>query len=412
MTVTYEMKATKQKNIFSYKSKDGEIKFMFRLHLGKDEVTNKPKNTTGRGFDTISEALAARDTKKSKFEARKRSSKNQPILFKDLAYQWLEEYKEGNIEPSTFYKTAGIVKNHIIPVMGDVEFVDITAKDCKLYIKEFSKRVKNFKKITSYASLILQHGVLEEYIALNPFHKLTDSDKEGTKRPSTFKSSNTLEKRSYLFPEELNSLLDFLENETDSKIYTFFRFLAYTGCRRGEVFALTWRDIDFTDKKVTINKAVGYSSSLGNYLKGTKNGLIRCIALDDKTLSVLKDWQTKQKEILKFLNLPHKNSNQLIFQNMSNNFINGNKSNQWLEKAKNSLSFCENVQLSSHSFRHSHATICASNGTALVDIQHRLGHVGSDTTTKFYIHPTATSDKKMSETFVKALEDARKSIVE
>lgn len=38
-------------------------------------------------------------------------------------------------------------------------------------------------------------------------------------------------------------------------------FILYTGCRRGESLALTYKDIDHKRKKITINKSVCYGTS-------------------------------------------------------------------------------------------------------------------------------------------------------
>lgn len=45
--------------IKSYKTKNGEIRYMFSIHLDFDHSTNKVKRTTHRGFKSLIEAETA-----------------------------------------------------------------------------------------------------------------------------------------------------------------------------------------------------------------------------------------------------------------------------------------------------------------------------------------------------------------
>lgn len=412
MTKKYTMIPTGKDQIYSYKMSDGTIKFMFRLYLGKDEETGELKNTTARGFDSISEAIIARDVRKARHEARK--NPNRPILVKDLVMLWLEDYRE-TVEPSTFDKTAGMVKNHIIPVMGDLEFEELTPLDCRNFVRSFSTRVKYHHKLTNYASLALGHGVLLGYLDENPFNKLSPSDKKGIKSNSSLKQ-NSYKKRPYFLPTEINSLLDYLRGENNFKVYVFFRFLAYSGCRKGEALALTWDKINFKNKVVTIDASVSSAKEQGLYVTNTKGEKAkerksrpiekRQIALDDQTITLLQAWKDQQKELLNMLNLKQGNQNQLVFQNSNNQHIYPTQTERWLSKARENLTFSQEMEFTPHALRHSHATICANNGVSLVTIQKRLGHSCKDITSKYYIHLTAESDRAASETFVTVLANA------
>ena len=414
MAGKYEMKQTSEKHIYSYKTKDGEIKFMYRLYLGKDKVTGELKNTTARGFDSVSDAIAARDMKKEKYEARKKFSSNRPILFSELVTLWLEDYRE-TVEPSTFDKTAGMVKNHIIPIMGHLEFENFTPLDCRNFVRKFSQRVKYHHKLTNYASLALGYAVLLGYLDANPFDKLSSSDKKGLKADSSTNQDSS-GKRQYFLPYEINTLLDYLEKENDFKVYVFFRFLAYSGCRKGEALALTWDKINFEDKVVTINAAISTAKGKGLYQTATKGAKAkqrksrpietRRIALDDQTLTLLKEWKIQQKELLKMMNLKQGKRNQLVFQNSNNEHIYPTQTERWLSNARKNLAFSQEMEFTPHALRHSHATICAANKVPLVTIQKRLGHSCKDITSKYYIHLTAESDREASETFVNALAKA------
>ena len=65
--------------------------------------------------------------------------------------------------------------------------------------------------------------------------------------------------------------------------------------RKSEGFGLMWKDIDFENNEVRINKAVARGKE-GLYLGPTKNGLPRTIKMDDTTMQLLKAWKKKLAE--------------------------------------------------------------------------------------------------------------------
>ncbi len=68
---------------------------------------------------------------------------------------------------------------------------------------------------------------------------------------------------------------------------TAIAFVAWTGCRRGEVCALRWSDIDFDGRSVLICRSVVPIPG-GVQVKGTKTGDVRRIALGTKTIGLLR----------------------------------------------------------------------------------------------------------------------------
>ncbi len=67
-----------------------------------------------------------------------------------------------------------------------------------------------------------------------------------------------------------------------------------TGMRRNEVLGLKWPDIDFTRKRLHLNRglvAVGYEV---HQTRGKTKNARRAIALDDTTLTILSSWRDFQ----------------------------------------------------------------------------------------------------------------------
>ncbi len=68
---------------------------------------------------------------------------------------------------------------------------------------------------------------------------------------------------------------------------TAIAFVAWTGCRRGEVCGLRWKHVDLDAKSALIAQSV-VSVPGGVQVKGTKTGEVRRIALGTKTVALLR----------------------------------------------------------------------------------------------------------------------------
>ena len=94
--------------------------------------------------------------------------------------------------------------------------------------------------------------------------------------------------------EDVRKLLDHVLS-ADPEWGTMIAFVAWTGCRRGEVCGLRWTDIDLDRKSVLIARSVAAVPG-GAQVKGTKTGDIRRIALGTKSVALLRDLRTRCQE--------------------------------------------------------------------------------------------------------------------
>ncbi len=76
---------------------------------------------------------------------------------------------------------------------------------------------------------------------------------------------------------------------------TAIAFSAWTGCRRGEVCGLQWRDLDLDSKSALIRRSVAGIPG-GVEIKGTKTGEVRRIALGTKTVELLQSHRERCEE--------------------------------------------------------------------------------------------------------------------
>ena len=128
---------------------------------------------------------------------------------------------------------------------------------------------------------------------------------------------------------------------------TFFTFLYYTGCRKGEVLALTWNDIDFKSNIIEINKTL-YSKIKGCFeITNTKNYQNRKIKMSNRLIQQLILYKNKLIKENKY------NPNSFVFG--GDRFLPlttiDNHKNKYFKKA----GFDNPITI--HEFRHSHVSL-------------------------------------------------------
>lgn len=355
--------------IKSYTKKDGKTYYMFKLYLGIDSQTGKQIHVTRRGFQTKKEAsltLAQLRVEVSKGKYKK------PITetYEDLYNVWIQHY-ERTVEESTFVKTLGIFKNHILPALGHYRIEKLSVAICQSFVDDCSLKLKRFRMVKTYASKVIDFAIKREYISSNPF-KLVDFPK--------IKASAVLDKEvNYYSKEQLIDFLQCLKQYGNAKITAFFYLLAFSGIRKGEALALTWADLNFDTKELLITKALSRGKNNKLYIKSTKTDTIRQLLIDDETCSVLSEWKRIQQ--VKFPNANGKS--QLMFTNEQNALLQQTVPRKWLMKIIDTYGL---PYTHVHSFRHVHCSLLFEAGASVKEVQERLGHTDVQTTLNIYTH--------------------------
>ena len=171
----------------------------------------------------------------------------------------------------------------------------------------------------------------------------------------------------------------------------------FTGCRRGELLALRWEDIDRKAGTITINKKISYTSGKPVLEDHTKTAAgMRTIPL----LAPLAD-------------ALHKDRIGLIFHDRNGNYLNSRQlSSLWRD-------FCDGLGLYTsepadgghggckvprrlypytlHWMRHTFATICYDAGVDVKSAASMLGHANDQTTMEIYTHLTKSREQASAE---------------
>ena len=370
--------------------KDNKKYYMIQLYLGKDEITGKVRKTTRRGFKTKKEALLCEA--KIKTEIATNGLLNTDVTtFKEIYELWYEGYQH-TIKESTLVVNSYVFKL-LLDKLEHIQLKKITLPFCQKIITDYSKEfsLSTLKKIKIYGGMIFDYAVKMKVIYSNPMKDVL--------LPKKKVDITSNDKDLYYSKDELNHFLKLVDSTNDIKLSAMFRVLAYTGIRKGELQALEWSDIDFTNNTININKTLSINSEHKITVQTPKSkSSIRCISIDEETKLILKRWKAKQRELFFSLGTRVK-KNQLCFTNdITNDYLYLNFTNDKLSKICKKHKFKE---IKIHGFRHTHCSLLFESGFTIQEVQDRLGHSDLKTTMSVYAHVTEKQRDNMADKFAK-----------
>lgn len=376
--------------IKKYTTKNGETRYLFQTYLGIDPITGKERRTTRRGFKTMKEAKQAErnlllDVEENGLPSNQSDGFQDPT-FEELAQLWLENYKT-TVKPSTFENVKSKVETMTEEHFKELKLKKITVAYCQKVVIELSKTYVLYNHYLSVINRIFKYAVLMDILDSNPFDKVI--------KP---KSRQTQRKGNFLTKEELKEFLKLAKTATLSYFFPLVHLMSYTGLRQGEALALKWSDIDFENKKITVNKtAARIKEKQTLQTPKTKNSK-RVISIDPTTLSILKSWKKDQIKIY-FKNGKHfEGDDNFIFTNQRAEWVH---IHNFIPYFKRFVTDHKLKHITPHGLRHTHASLLFSAGVDPKNISDRLGHSTIKITLDLYTHIT---EEQRTDTVEKLIE--------
>ncbi len=259
----------------------------------------------------------------------------------------------------------------------------------KSFLVEKDMRPLSNKSLLEYhrcVHAILAQAEREMLIPYNPAEKATP--------PKV-----TRKEVNYFQPEELCKILDALDAEP-IKWRTIVNLLIVTGCRRGEIAGLKWKNVDFKNGKIKIDSTLLYSKDRGIYENATKTGDTRFLKLPAETMDLLKDYRQYWLE-LRFKKGDRWQGGDYVFTRDDGSVIHPDSLTAYLNRF--SEQHPELPHINPHAFRHTVASVLINAGQDIVTVSRRLGHSRTSTTLDVYSHLIAEADADASEVTADAL---------
>lgn len=370
--------------IKEYTKKNGEKAYMFNAYLGIDPLTGKSKRTTRRGFKKPKEAKLA--LAKLQLEIESQGFVKQDFSTFESVYElWFEQYKN-TVKETSAYRVKSCFDNQILPYFGKLRIAKITPAYCQKIINQWNEDYTSIALPKSFLNKLMKYSVNQNIITYNPLDKVIFPRKQ---------DNFTIEKDYFLDKKQLKLFLKKMESNEPLMIFAIFQTLAFTGLRRGEILALTWNDIDFKKESLDVNKTISYFGKEAKVSNTKTKKSTRKISIDPVTLSILKKWKIEQKKLLLSRGIRVNNDEiQLIFSNSKNGICDKNM-------LLNILNKYPEFKISTHGFRHTHASLLFESGATIKQVQDRLGHSDVKTTLNIYTHVSKSLEKDTAKTFLK-----------
>ena len=175
-----------------------------------------------------------------------------------------------------------MLDKYIYPEIGDTLLVEVTPAMIKKIIIDFQlagKSISSTRTLYVVMNQLFTMAFRDDSIPISPMLKV-DKPKE---RKDIIRKSEV--SKSYS-ASELNYILDCLKDEP-LKWQAFINLAADTGCRRGELVALQWSDINWKEKCITIERNAQYTPSKGVYITTPKSGKTRVVDIGEDTAAIL-----------------------------------------------------------------------------------------------------------------------------
>ena len=376
--------------IIKYTNKDNETLYRFRFYAGIDELTGKQRYIRRQGFKN------EKDAKTELLKIEYLVSTNQYFKsvksgkFGDVLDEWLALHKE-TVKASTLVRENSYITNHIKPYFKNMYVDKITLRQCQDFTnKAFAAAPAAYTQIIGIVKSVLDYALRLGMIESNPMLYVIKPRKR-------VDVSETEKHGNFYTKDELKKFLA-AAKDTGLKKYALFRLLSFSGMRIGECLALTWHDLNYKNNTIAINKTLArIKDKLVIQTPKTKSSN-RVISLETETIQVLKMWQLEQRKQLLKLGINSMNKQQLIFSNRENKYINSDM----IRKAIKAIAKKAGIHpITTHGFRHTHATLLFASGMDIKQVQARLGHSNVQTTLNIYTHATQDKQDKIGDEFAK-----------
>lgn len=309
------------------------------------------------------------------------------MKYKEWIEEWMRLYVNTSCKRRTCERYEQVIRNYVLPFLGDYELEGITVNVVQrfIYILQSSKSIKTGATLSSnYIKMIVNvvHNSLK-MAYLNGY--IENCIKDRIVKPKV------VEKQVKCFSIREQKIIEMaVENDDRCKMKGIVICL-YTGLRIGELLALTWGDIDFERRILTVSK-----TCYDGKIEGKRTRIIdtpktlcsqRRIPLPKNVVSILKSMRRTSK------------SEYIIADGTKPVFMRSYQRSFELLLKKNSIE-----HKGFHSLRHTFATRALECGMDVKSLSEILGHKNAIITLNRYSHSMWEHKAEMMNKICKTLQ--------
>ena len=299
--------------------------------------------------------------------------------FREFADEWVNVILKPKVKPLSYQRKVSTLENQVYDHIGGIPIDKLTHVQIQRMVNNLSQSGLSYstvKKAYEAVSGCLRYYRIKTAKSFNPC--------EGITLPENERKDNS--DITFFSEEELKQIVNEATRQYESGKYVYrlgwvYVLLLYSGMRAGEVCALTWNDVDFSERTITVNKTAievrekdsrGHTHSVLQTQNNTKTKSgTRVIPMTEKAYTALSELQriTGQYEY--------------VTTSANGVRIRPSRLDTTFHKILDALHF---PKAGVHTLRHTFATMLFSNGCEVKVVSELLGHSNTKITENIYIH--------------------------
>ena len=362
---------------------------------GKKNIKGIEYHRYRKLYNGVYKEFYGRTIKEVKEKIQEFETRNMYIKKTDVQKQTFGEYIENwfinvriyEVESSTYLRNEQTINYHIKDSsLYNAQMINVDFELCQALINKLSEKYSRstISKVYVILNMCFNYAFTKGHIGENPMMKVKmpkESSLVKKKKEAKWLCCDDVEKL-VLEAERVNTREFRIKGKVGERVYGvnayYVILIIYTGLRIGELMALTWNDIDFKNKTLSVNKSRAKGKIDGKttlYIKDPKSESgNRLIPLSDRALYALQ----KIKEC---------SSNSAD----SNLIVTNTNSESNITRTINRMLFragCETEKCGLHALRHTFGSLLLEKGVDLKTISYLLGHSDITVTANIYLHIT------------------------
>ncbi|MBK6857828.1 MAG: site-specific integrase [Microthrixaceae bacterium] len=300
-----------------------------------------------------------------------------PMLFDELLDRWLE-VKRASVAPRTIESYEWVARKYLRPRLGSRKLASLRTMDIDAVYAELGASGLSARTVRICHTVV--HQALDQarrwgLVAHN----------------AAVEATPPRHVRREVIPPTLEQVLLLLDAayDEDPDFGAYLWVKSATGCRRGEVCALRWSDVDLDRPELFVRRAI---TQVGRVLHegDTKTHQSRRVALDEVTVSLLRQHRLHQRERALALGTPLADD-ALLFATPEGRPWRPDVCTNRFGRLRATLGL-DSVQL--HDLRHFVASVLIDGGIPISTVSTRIGHGQMSTTLNLYTHAIPATDQE------------------
>lgn len=299
--------------------------------------------------------------------------------FRQFADEWVNAIVKAKIKPLSYQRKVSTLEKQVYPHIGNVRIDKLTHAQIQRMVNDLSQSGLSYstvKKAYEAVSGCLRYYRIQTSTAFNPCEGIALP--ENKRKEDSEITFFTEEDRKQIVREATR------QYGNDKNVYRLgwvYVLLLYSGMRAGEVCALTWRDVDFSERTITVNKTAievrerdknGQMRSVLQTQNSTKTrGGTRIIPMTERAFVAISELQKIT------------GAYEYIVTSSNGVRIRPSRLDTTFYKILDAIKL-ERVGV--HTLRHTFATMLFHNGCEVKIVSDLLGHSNTKITENIYIH--------------------------